>query len=199
MSDVNGLQRAMIQMRDCKLCKQFINRKKVFPKNLNGTIMVISDCPAEEEEKLHIPIAGETLEFFERCLAKAGFNREQIYYTTVLKCRPPASQICGPFASDWLSNCRNTFLYKEIRLLNPTFIITLGNFAINSFVYTDSIIKSSGTIITVNGGIKSYPLGMLVHPNWILRKTIEEQHNGEYVFVTQLTNFKCYVERLSIS
>ncbi len=91
----------------------------------DADLMIVGEAPGYAEEQVGAPFAGQARELIERLLAANGIPLEDVYLTTVLKCRPPQNR--DP-REDELAACE-PILFRQIGLVRPRVIATLGNVA----------------------------------------------------------------------
>jgi uracil-DNA glycosylase family 4 len=107
--------------------------------NGNEKIMLIGEAPGEHEDEQGIPFVGLAGKLLNELFKEFGIERNKIYICNVLKCRPPGNATPSPFQ---ITSCSN-FLYRQIQLVNPKLIITMGNpatkFVLSSFIHDTPI------------------------------------------------------------
>jgi uracil-DNA glycosylase family 4 len=131
------------EMRTCVKCPILVkNRTLVVPGvgAENAKIMFVGEGPGFNEDKQGEPFVGAAGNFLNELLASIGLKREQIFIANVIKCRPPENREPLPFE---IQNCR-PWLDAQIALIRPKIIVTLGRFAMESFLPGKSISKVHG-------------------------------------------------------
>jgi uracil-DNA glycosylase family 4 len=88
-------------------------------------LMFVGEAPGFHEDKQGIPFVGAAGQLLGRLLAGIGMTREDVYVANVLKCRPPGNRDPLP---DEIQSCEG-HLFKQIELIQPKLVATLGNFA----------------------------------------------------------------------
>ena len=88
-------------------------------------LMFVGEAPGFHEDKQGVPFVGAAGQLLTKLLAGIGIAREDVYITNVLMCRPPGNRDPQP---DEIEACE-PHLYRQIELIQPTVIATLGNFA----------------------------------------------------------------------
>lgn len=142
MSALNDLH---IEMRTCAKCPILVkNRTQVVPGvgAEDAKIVFVGEAPGVNEDKMGEPFVGAAGNFLNELLASIGLEREQIFITNVIKCRPPENREPLPFE---IQNCR-PWLDAQISLIRPKVIVTLGRFAMESFLPGKSISKIHGQV-----------------------------------------------------
>jgi DNA polymerase len=111
----------------CKKCPLHRTRTHavVGQGTLSADVLFIGEAPGVSEDKKGKPFVGRAGKLLDELLHAAGVNREDIYITNILKCRPPNNR--NPHQSE-IATC-TSYLDKQIRLIKPSTIVTLGNFA----------------------------------------------------------------------
>jgi uracil-DNA glycosylase family 4 len=85
----------------------------------------VGEAPGFHEDKQGIPFVGQAGKLLDRLLAGVGLWRDDVYIANVLKCRPPGNRDPQP---DEIESCE-PHLFRQIELIEPKVIATLGNFA----------------------------------------------------------------------
>lgn len=93
--------------------------------NADADLMLVGEAPGADEDRQGLPFVGRSGALLTKLLAEAGLPREEVFIANTLKCRPPANR--DPFASE-IETCY-PWLQEQVRLFEPSYIATLGNFA----------------------------------------------------------------------
>jgi uracil-DNA glycosylase family 4 len=91
----------------------------------DAELMFVGEAPGFHEDKQGVPFVGQAGKLLEKLLAGIGLGREDVYIANVLKCRPPGNR--DP-QQDEIEACES-HLWKQIELIRPKLVATLGNFA----------------------------------------------------------------------
>ena len=91
----------------------------------NADLMFVGEAPGFHEDKQGVPFVGQAGKLLDRLLAGIGLARADVYIANVLKCRPPGNRDPVP---DEIETCE-PYLFRQIELIEPRVIATLGNFA----------------------------------------------------------------------
>jgi len=94
--------------------------------NVGAEVLLIGEAPGRLEDEEGRPFVGRSGVLLRELLAEAGVAEEQLFITSVLKCRPPDNR--DP-KGDEISACSG-WLEAQVRLVAPLVICTLGNFAL---------------------------------------------------------------------
>ena len=157
----------------CRKCQELtelreFNGWKTVPGigNPNTKIMILGEAPGENEAKEGEPFVGRAGQLLTSIIKAAGWERQDVFITNILKCRPPGNR--DPEIEE-ANNCRK-FLDMQIRCIEPKWIICFGRIAsINllGFGPETSIGSLRGRIHEYNGGIKVI---CTYHPSYLLRQ-----------------------------
>ena len=111
-------------------------------------LMFVGEGPGREEDLRGEPFVGRSGQLLDRLMAEElGIGRDRCYIANVVKCRPPDNRDPLP---DEIELCR-PFLTRQIELVRPAVVVTLGNFAMRLLLGTTDGIRS------VRGRV--YPFG----------------------------------------
>jgi len=98
--------------------------------NPKAEIMFIGEGPGTNEDREGRPFVGEAGQFLEEMLKSVGLNREDVYITNVVKCRPANNR--DPLDEE-VRICTTNYLYDQIRNIKPKLIVTLGRHSMHQF------------------------------------------------------------------
>jgi DNA polymerase len=93
--------------------------------NPDAELMFVGEAPGFHEDKQGLPFVGQAGKLLDRLLEGIGLSRSDVYIANVLKCRPPGNRDPVP---DEIEQCE-PYLFRQIELVEPTVVATLGNFA----------------------------------------------------------------------
>jgi uracil-DNA glycosylase len=88
-------------------------------------LMFVGEAPGFHEDKQGVPFVGQAGKLLDTLLAGIGLTRSDVFVANVLKCRPPGNRDPLP---DEIQACEG-HLWKQIELIQPKVVATLGNFA----------------------------------------------------------------------
>lgn len=131
----------------------------------NAEIMFIGEAPGFHEDRQGRPFVGAAGQFLEELLASIGLKREEVYIANVIKCRPPGNRDPLP---DEIEACR-PFLDKQIELIQPKLIVTLGRYSMARYFPNASITRIHGQPKRIGGRIyypMFHPAAALHQPKW---------------------------------
>ncbi len=114
--------------------------------NPTAGLMLVGEGPGREEDLAGEPFVGRSGKLLDRLLAEElGIDRRHCYIANVVKCRPPNNRDPRP---DEIEACSG-FLDRQLSLVDPDVVVTLGNFATRRLLGLDQGIR------TLRG--RSYP------------------------------------------
>jgi len=111
----------------CELCPLAETRNTVVfgAGNADADLMFVGEAPGAEEDRQGLPFVGRAGSFLTELLEGIGLKREDVFIANVLKCRPPGNRDPQP---EEIDSCR-PYLERQVELIQPRIIGTLGNFA----------------------------------------------------------------------
>ncbi len=128
--------------------------------------MLIGEGPGEEEDKQGRPFVGRAGKFLDELIDSAGLERKEVFITNVVKCRPPENR--DPKKAE-IKAC-NPYLKRQIELIDPDVICTLGNHATETLIGKKGITKLHGKEFEYQGKklVPLYhPAASLYNPNLV--------------------------------
>ena len=148
METIQGLDEISKQVSFCKNCGLSSTRKSAVPGEgpSNSRIMFIGEGPGFHEDQQGRPFVGAAGKFLEELLGYAGLKRNDVFITNVVKCRPPGNR--DP-QDDELAACSN-YLDRQIEIINPEVIVTLGRFSMAKFFGNVKISQIHGQARMIN-------------------------------------------------
>jgi len=157
--------------KHCKLCSLWRFRKKaVFGEgDEHARIMLLGLGPGYWENVKGRPFVGPAGKLLDSLLAAANLKREELYITNVVKCFPPNN---SP-GEEEVKICTKNYLEKQIEIIKPEIIITLGNLA-TEWVFKKCKLKTApmskihGSVFLCGGNAVKYVIPMY-HPAAALR------------------------------
>jgi DNA polymerase len=163
-SKVGTLAALCQQNSECQRCALGPTRNQfVFGSGHDGSsLMFVGEGPGADEDRLGLPFVGKAGKLLDRMIDVIGLDREDVYVTNVVKCRPPNNR--NP-TSDEIAHCMG-ILERQIELVNPKLIVTLGN------VPTQALLPGSPGITKSRGSLKKYRDWNILptfHPSYLLR------------------------------
>src|SRR6266545_5530999 len=115
------------EVAGCTRCRLAEGRTQVVfgVGNPEAELMFVGEAPGFHEDKQGYPFVGQAGKLLDQLLGGIGMTREDVYIANVIKCRPPGNRDPQP---DEIEACE-AHLFRQIELIEPKLIATLGNFA----------------------------------------------------------------------
>lgn len=151
----------------CVLCGNAASRIVFGVGNPDARLLFVGEAPGEEEDRQGEPFVGAAGKRLNRWIARIGLRREDVYITNIVKCRPPGNRVPLP---DEAAACL-PFLRRQIRVIRPEIVCTLGATALNYLLgVNERITKVRGQWRELDG----IPVLPTYHPAFILRNQARE-------------------------
>jgi uracil-DNA glycosylase len=127
LSSPGELAQFASEVSGCTRCRLAQGRTQVVfgSGSPSADLMFVGEAPGFHEDKQGLPFVGQAGKLLEKLLAGIGLERRDVYIANVLKCRPPGNRDPMP---DEIEACES-HLFRQIDLIRPTVVATLGNFA----------------------------------------------------------------------
>ncbi len=171
--DLPALEAAI---RACTLCPLCETRTQAVPGVGDATadLLIIGEAPGQEEDRRGEPFVGRAGQLLDRMLAAIGLDRETVYITNVLKCRPPNNRDPKP---DEVRAC-SPYLRRQIELIGPKAILAVGR------ISAQQLLETGETIGRLRGrwhrfGPRDTPLLVTYHPAYLLRSPAQKRKAWE--------------------
>jgi uracil-DNA glycosylase family 4 len=112
---------------ECTRCPLAKTRTKVVfgSGNADADLMFVGEAPGAEEDRQGLPFVGRAGALLTELLGDVGLSRDEVWICNVLKCRPPGNRDPQPLE---VESC-SPYLERQIQLIEPRVVATLGNFA----------------------------------------------------------------------
>ena len=123
-----ALKEVYARTQACVRCAELAATRKtvVFGAgNADAELMFVGEAPGASEDEQGVPFVGRAGKLLETLLGEIGMARSDVFIANTLKCRPPGNRDPQPVEID---NCQE-YLYRQVELIQPTVICTLGNFS----------------------------------------------------------------------
>src|SRR3989338_7614163 len=131
--------------------------------NINADIMFIGEAPGYYEDQLKRPFVGRSGKLLDKLIASVGWKREDVYITNIVKRRPPENRDPSPEEIETYK----PYLTRQIEIINPKVIATLGRFSMNYFLPVAKITRDQGKLFKT----EKYFIFPMLHPAAALRGT----------------------------
>jgi DNA polymerase len=152
----------------CTKCPLAETRTKVVfgAGDADADLMFVGEAPGAEEDRQGLPFVGRAGALLTELLSEIGLTREQVFIANVLKCRPPGNRDPQPVE---IESC-HPYLERQLELIEPRVVCTLGNFATRLLTGTRTgISKVRGAPQVHRLGGRSVFVIPLFHPAAALR------------------------------
>ena len=161
MDSLNDVAQAVRSCTDCPLHR---GRTNAVPGegDPSAPIMFIGEGPGFHEDRQGRPFVGPAGQLLDGLLASIGTNRNEVFIANMVKCRPPDNR--DPEPSE-IAACRK-YLDRQIELVAPKLIVTLGRFSLGRFFPGESITRARGKL-RQKDGLSIFPV---LHPAAALRR-----------------------------
>src|SRR5664279_4420614 len=163
--------RALLEKFDgCAL--KFTATRLVFADgNPQARIMFVGEAPGREEDIEGRPFVGRSGKLLDRMIAAIGLDRSNAYIANVIPWRPPGNrtptpqetQICLPF------------IQRQIELVNPDILVTLGQPATAALLNVQGITKNRGRWFPYHTGTREIRAIPSLHPAYLLRSPLQKR------------------------
>ena len=161
----NSLEKLKEQALKCHLCELSKSRTNVVfgEGNPNAAVMFVGEGPGATEDSMGRPFVGRSGELLTKMIENVLLiPRSEVYIANIVKCRPPNNRVPTPTEAH---TCQ-PFLNRQIELVKPKIVITLGGTAYHYLTGDETgITKVRGTLHQQHG----YTLIPTYHPSFLLR------------------------------
>ena len=166
----------------CESCHLKDSRTQVVP-GLYGPkngLCIIGEAPGYNEDKQGEPFVGRSGKLLDNMLSDIGLERRKdVSILNVVKCRPTTEKKENrtPTNSE-LKFCGEKWLFKQLKLLSPKLIVTVGSIALRFFIPSAAVTKYVGKSYDTDYGLKLF---VTYHPAYILRNyNLMEVYNEHF-------------------
>ena len=158
--------RALLENFDGCALKHTATRLVFSDGNPKARIMFVGEAPGRDEDIEGLPFVGRSGKLLDRMIAAIGLDRSKAYIANVIPWRPPGNrtptpqetQICLPF------------IQRQIELVNPDVLVTLGNPSTQTLLSTrEGIMKTRGKWVDYDTGTRTIRAIATFHPAYLLR------------------------------
>ncbi|MFA6134653.1 MAG: uracil-DNA glycosylase [Phycisphaerae bacterium] len=160
------------EVRACtKCCLSKGRTQTVFGEGDPGARLVfVGEGPGEEEDRTGRPFVGRAGELLTNMITAMGLSRAEVYICNVVKCRPPHNRTPSP---DEAQACWS-YLVRQLQIISPEVIVTLGNPATQALLDTKvGITRLRGqwqTLPAIAEGLEGIAVMPTFHPSYVLRQ-----------------------------
>ena len=177
---MNSLEEIDARVRACTDCPLSEGRHHAVPGEgaSNARVIFIGEAPGYQEDQQGRPFVGPAGRFLDELLTNIGLKREDVFIANIIKCRPPNNR--DPLPTE-VAACTK-YLDRQIELLRPDLIVTLGRYAMNRYFPKESISRVRGKV-RIKDGQRILPL---LHPAAALHQgSLRESIEQDFHVITQ--------------
>ena len=164
-----ALEAIAAEVRACTRCRLHETRTNAVPGEGHASteVMFVGEGPGYNEDRLGRPFVGRAGEFLNRLLKSVEWDRQEVFITNVVKCRPPDNR--DPEA-DEMAACE-PYLRRQLAVLDPALVVTLGRFSMGHFMPGARVSQAHGTVAPVDPatGAPDATVFAMYHPAAALR------------------------------
>src|ERR1700722_15995818 len=131
--------------------------------SIDCTVMFIGEAPGANEDRERRPFVGRGGQLLDRMIESIGWKRADVYITNIVKRRPPDNR--DPLPAE--IEAYKPYLTRQIEIIDPKLIVTLGRFSMNYFLPEAKITRDHGRPLLIDGRT-IFPV---YHPAAALRST----------------------------
>lgn len=159
-----GLEAIRTELGDCQRCGLAGGRTNIVfgVGSSDARLMFIGEGPGRDEDLQGEPFVGKAGQLLTKMIGAMGLKRADVYIANIVKCRPPRNRDPEP---QEVESCE-PFLRKQIEVVRPEVIVTLGKYA------SQTILRDDTAISRLRGNWRDYQ-GVAVmptfHPAYLLR------------------------------
>lgn len=162
-----ALQTEVANCTRCGLCES--RTQTVFGSGkAQADWMVIGEAPGQSEDQQGLPFVGNAGQLLTEMLRAIGLDRESVFITNVVKCRPPGNRKPKP---NEIRAC-NEYLQQQLAFVKPKIILAVGLVAAQTLLKTDEpLAKLRGKVHILN----DTPVVAVYHPAYLLRSLSDKR------------------------
>jgi uracil-DNA glycosylase family 4 len=166
-ADWEILENEVSGCRKCELCET--RTQTVFGTgDKNADWLFIGEGPGQQEDLQGKPFVGKAGLLLTEMLRAIGLNRDDVFITNIVKCRPPNNRDPKPQEAESCSD----YLERQFRLIRPKIIVALGRIAAQRLLKTDTPI---GKLRSQIHHFHDTPVVIVYHPAYLLRSPTEKR------------------------
>lgn len=134
------------QIHHCTLCPLHASRTVAVPGEGpdHTAIMFVGEAPGRQEDLQGRPFVGPAGKVLNRNLVRAGIERQQVFISNVVKCRPPNNRVPEP---EETRTCVGTYLERQIALVKPRVLCLLGGVAAKALLGAEKVSAARGKLV----------------------------------------------------
>ena len=134
------------EIQTCTLCPLAKSRTRAVPGDGPSTarLMLVGEAPGREEDAQGKPFVGQAGTVLDLALLSARIQRNEVFITNVVKCRPPHNR---PPTKDEIDTCINAQLQRQVQAINPDLICLLEATAAKALLAIERLVTVRGRLI----------------------------------------------------
>lgn len=151
------------QISRCRMCPLAQSRNLTVPGSgpQPSRLLLVGEAPGREEDRKGLPFVGRAGKILDEALGLAGLAREEVFITSVIKCRPPQNR--KPLASE-VKLCL-PYLLRQIEILGPRVVCLMGNTAASALLGRQGILSLRGRLWQDRFLVTYHPAAVLRNRN----------------------------------
>lgn len=174
---IETLEDIRLDLGECQRCKLWRTRTNIVfgEGNPSAELMFVGEAPGADEDATGRPFVGRAGQLLTKMIEAISLKREDVYIANILKSRPPGNR--NPEADE--TRACIPFLYRQIAVVRPKLIVTLGNPA------TQGLLETKTGISRLRGEFQDFPriagikLLPTFHPAYLLRSPDKKREAWE--------------------
>ena len=172
-----ALEDIAAEVRVCTNCRLHETRTKAVPGegDPDTEVVFVGEGPGFNEDRQGRPFVGRAGDLLVKLLGSIGWQRQDVFITNVVKCRPPDNRDPQP---DEIAACA-PYLRRQLAVLDPAVVVTLGRYSMATFMPGARISQAHGTVRPVDPetGAASALVFAMYHPAAALRTPAIERES----------------------
>jgi uracil-DNA glycosylase family 4 len=172
-----ALEAIASEVRACTNCRLHDGRTLAVPGegDADTEVVFVGEGPGFNEDREGRPFVGRAGGLLVRLLGSIGWQREDVFITNVVKCRPPENRDPAP---DEIAACA-PFLRRQLAILDPAVVVTLGRYSMGTFMPGARIGQVHGTsaVVDPDTGARDALVFAMYHPAAALRSPALERES----------------------
>ena len=178
----NNLDQINAVASQCRDCPLHSTRTQVVfgAGNPTANLMIIGEGPGQQEDEDGQPFVGRSGQLLTKILASVQIDRQDIYITNIVKCRPPKNRT--PFPEE-VSTC-SSYLMAQIQCIKPKIIALLGAAAVHALMKTTqpiSTLRGQWVTVPVDYMTDDLYIMPMFHPSYMLRQSSKEKGSPKWL------------------
>ena len=157
---LDELRRDIIDNNICSNLAEQATQLVMGEGNVDAAIVLIGEAPGKKEDERGVPFVGAAGKFLNEMLLRAGMERNDVYITNIVKYRPPKNRDPSPEEKAAFL----PYLLEQLRIIQPSIVITLGRHSMEYFLPNARISDVHGQVIQTEFQGQAMTVVPLYHP-----------------------------------